>query len=568
MQELNSTDRFLIYVVAYEAEQHLYDLFERIPFELFNREEIQFLVNDAGCSDNGSCLLKKWLIAHEIYNVTILKNRIDQGYGGNQKIGLRVAVDDAYSCLILLDGDGSYSPGLLTELIEAWRASEPDILLGARSQSSPSDPAEQKHVDLPVSDRILDRFQNWITGWNLADYQTGCRAYSTKFLKTIPFEINTNDLHFDRELMLQAAHVGARVREIEIPMNDRIQINHGRGWKSSWNALGAILQYKMHQWGMLCSLKLRNHSTDRYRDKTLADYSSHACALKLLEKRDAHEVLDIGCGPGYVARQCEQRGIRVTGIDCARPRPGMMSNFLLADLEQDILPVSLRDYDTLLLLDVIEHLSNPEEFLLTLRNENGKEPEKPLISSQGIQTDPVSDCNQPDSDLSHQALSAEAEQDPFGEQGLFAAYPEMPLLILSTPNVAFAAVRLNLLCGRFNYAERGILDITHKRLFTRRSLLRMLKDCGYDIESVHAVGAPFSAVMPGRMGTCLGWMAGLLAKLWPAMFAFQFMVECRPRPGVREVLRHAIRVHDRSAGTMSRNDASENQLEKQEKFEQ
>lgn len=538
MQASDSTDRFLIYVVAYEAERHLFDLFERIPFELFNRPEIHFLVNDDASADNGPFLLKKWLVAHDIHNVTILRNRINQGYGGNQKIGFRVAVDDDYSCVILLHGDGQYAPELLTEFIDTWRATQPDVILGSRMHSSRSARAGGMPLYKLVGNRILTRFQNWITGWSLSEYHTGYRAYSTRFLQSVPFEINTNDFHFDTEILLQAAHVKARVQEIAIPTFYGDEICRVQGLKYAWNVFTVTLQYKMHQWGMLCSLKLRNLSTDRYRDKTQAVYSSHALAVKLLEAKNARRVLDIGCGPGHVAAQCEQRGIQVTGIDCSTPQTGMMSNFILADLEQDELPVALKDYDTLLMLDVIEHLASPEEFLLALRNEDRGNQKQTLVERD---SDRSGDPPEPESRV-------EDAHDPFGDSQPLPDPPALPLLLLSTPNVAFAAVRLNLLCGRFNYAERGILDITHKRLFTRHSLLRMLRDCGYNIERVHAVGAPFSAVMPGRLGKCLGWGAGLLAKMWPAMFAFQFMVECRPRPGVREVLRDAIRVHEHPAG--------------------
>jgi hypothetical protein len=156
----------------------------------------------------------------------------------------------------------------------------------------------------------------------------------------------------------------------------------------------------------------------------------------------------------------------------------------------------MSDFNAVIMLDVIEHLANPEEFLLALRNEDSQ------------------------------------------------AASQSPVLILSTPNVAFAAVRLNLLLGRFSYAERGILDITHKRLFTRRSLLRLMEDCGYDTTKLHAVGVPFEAVVAGRTGRFLGAIANCFAKLWPSMFAFQFLVECRPRPGVRQVLGSAFRIHN------------------------
>lgn len=159
------------------------------------------------------------------------------------------------------------------------------------------------------------------------------------------------------------------------------------------------------------------------------------------------------------------------------------------------MPVDPFGYDAVLLLDVIEHIADPESFLVDLRN---------------------------------QSKSLTALRKP-------------PLLILSTPNIAFAGMRLNLLLGRFSYAERGILDITHKRLFTKSSLVRMLRDCGYRVERVRPVAVPFQAVVGGRTGKFLGTIAGAMASIWPRMFGFQFLVECRPLPGVRQVLSQSER---------------------------
>ena len=39
-------------------------------------------------------------------------------------------------------------------------------------------------------------------------------------------------------------------------------------------------------------------------------------------------------------------------------------------------------------------------------------------------------------------------------------------LHISTGNIAFLLTRLGLLAGQFNYGPRGILDMTHTRLFT------------------------------------------------------------------------------------------------------
>lgn len=533
MSQNQASHKFLVYVVTYEAEQHLFDLFERIPYELFNRSGFHFLVSDDASSDNGPVVLKEWLEAHEIHNVTILKNRVNQGYGGNQKIGFRVAVDNGYSCLILLHGDGQYSPELLPEFARVWSESEPDVILGSRMHSVKSAREGGMPYYKLLGNRILTTYQNRMTGWELSEYHTGYRAYATKFLANVPFEINTNDFHFDTEILLQAAHVNARVEEINIPTFYGDEVCRVSGFKYAWNVFTATMQYKMHQLGMLCSLKLRNLSTGRYRDKTQAGYSSHALALQLLKQREAKRVLDIGCGPGHIAARCEQAGMQVTGIDCAAPLPGSMTDFHIANLEVDELPVSISNYDNVLLMDVIEHLADPEAFLLGIRNQaHDRLPEaaeRAASEAGSVEIDSQFNSN------------SDAEQSDNAEQ-----QPSLPVFIISTPNIAFAAVRINLLLGRFNYAERGILDITHKRLFTRKSLLQMLRDCGYEIERVRGVGVPFAAVMPGRTGKYLGWIANLFAKIWPSLFAFQLLVECRPRPGVKDVLRTAIRIHELS----------------------
>lgn len=545
MSFTNSSDRYLIYIVAYEAEEHLYDLFERIPYELFNRPDIHFLVNDDASSDNGPYVLKKWLLAHEIHNVTILKNRVNQGYGGNQKIGFRVAIDDGYAGLILLHGDGQYTPEMLPDFLNDLKESQPDVILGTRMHSSRSARKGGMPLYKLLGNRVLTTFQNWLTGWKLSEYHTGYRAYSTKFLASVPFEINTNEFHFDTEILLQAAYVGARINEIEIPTHYGDEICRVPGLKYAWDVITSTVQFKMHQSGMLCSLKLRNLSSDRYRDKTQAEYSSHAEALKVLKQHQAQNVLDIGCGLGYVAERCEQAGMRVTGLDCVTPLPGTMSEFHTANLEDHSLPVSISDFDSVLFLDVIEHLANPEEFLLSIRNEaevHHAESISEFDSEKIDETAPL--AHSADKNEDRVWPTAEQEKAASGKKDLKPEKPSMPLLILSTPNIAFAAVRLNLLLGRFNYAERGILDITHKRLFTRRTLLQMLQDCGYEIERVHGIGVPFSAVMPTRTGRFLGSVANLFAKIWPSLFAFQFLVECRPRPGVSQVLKNAIRIHD------------------------
>ena len=88
------------------------------------------------------------------------------------------------------------------------------------------------------------------------------------------------------------------------------------------DVLASTVQFKMHQMGMLCALRYRNLEPARYQDKTFMLYSSHALALREVERQRPRTLLDVGCGPGFIAARCEAMGVRVTGIDAYPPLPG------------------------------------------------------------------------------------------------------------------------------------------------------------------------------------------------------------------------------------------------------
>ena len=159
------------------------------------------------------------------------------------------------------------------------------------------------------------------------------------------------------------------------------------------------------------------------------------CSSDLLAEVPAGAtVLDLGCGPGHLCPALRERGCRVIGVDQFRPTAGAgdFDEFHLTDLNRDPLPRDLGDVQVVLVLDIIEHLISPEAFCDTLRRRAQENP--------GIR------------------------------------------IVISTGNVGFLVTRLMLLLGQFNYNKRGILDLTHTRLFTFSSLRRLLKETGFVIE--------------------------------------------------------------------------------------
>lgn len=53
------------------------------------------------------------------------------------------------------------------------------------------------------------------------------------------------------------------------------------------------------------------------------------------------------------------------------------------------------------------------------------------------------------------------------------------LIFISTPNIAHVSIRLQLMGGNFDYEPMGILDNTHLKYFTRKSLKALVEEAGY-----------------------------------------------------------------------------------------
>ena len=119
-------------------------------------------------------------------------------------------------------------------------------------------------------------------------------------------------------------------------------------------------------------------------------------------------------------------------------------------------------------------------------------------------------------------------------------------MVASTANVAFLPVRLMLLFGQFNYGKKGILDLTHTRLFTVRSFCRMLEGEGFRIDSVRGFGPPVrDMVGASPVLRLLDRTAAFLARLWPGLFAYQVLVEATRTDDVESLLNRTLGTPDR-----------------------
>jgi len=492
--------RLLIFVIAYYAEATLNAVLERIPRSIFLDYDCEVLVVDDASGDRTDEIGRAYRRAHPEIPMTVLRNEYNQGYGGNQKVGYAYALREQFDFVAMLHGDGQYAPEELPALVAPLRQGTADAVFGSRMMTRFG--AIQGGMPLYkfLGNRILTRTQNLLLGTRLTEFHSGYRVYSVPALRTIPFRLNSNLFHFDTEIIIQLLNAGQRIVELPIPTYYGDEICRVNGIKYATDVVLSTLRNVAHRAGLLYQRRFDpvNQQDNAHYDLKLGYASSHQFALDAVPP--GASVIDIGSGPGGLAGELVKKGCRVAVVDQFAPKHQFRTDVAVFTQDLDEPPAfNVRGYDYLLLLDVIEHLKSPEQFLERLR--------------------------------------AQFDYTP-------------RTIVLTAPNIAFGIQRFMLLLGQFNYGKAGILDRTHTRLFTFRSLRQMLVDAGFRIQETRGVPAPFPKVLGnGRLGRAATAVNQLLIRISRPMFSYQIFVIAQGTPDADFILDDAKRrgeVHDRT----------------------
>jgi glycosyltransferase involved in cell wall biosynthesis len=474
--------RIGIFVIAYNAVNKLDWTLDRIPKEVWDKVEEVYLFDDCS-TDNTYYAAIGYKHVKQLDKLTIHRNPKNLRYGGNQKAGYQYAIARGLDIVVMLHADGQYAPEALPSLLEPLERDEADMLFGSRM----ADGGDPRGGGMPLykylGNRILTWFENRIIGMRLSEFHSGYRLYSCEALKKIPFMLNSNEWHFDTEILIQFHEAGLRIAERPIPTYYGDEICYVNGLGYAFNCMRTAIKYRLHKSGIRHEPKfdiVKSHYTYKKTDP----YSSHAQILAWVRQERPAEVLEVGTATGYLTSEMKALGCSVTGIeqdpemaDLARP---YCREMLVADIENMDFS-SLSRYDAILFGDVLEHLRDPGALLQKMSK---------LLKPGGK-------------------------------------------ILISLPNVANLWVRLNLLFGRFNYSRVGILDKTHLRFYTLKSAKQMISESGFDVVSVDATPIPLPLIIPatskGRPLSFLHLFNRGLTKVRKTLFGYQFILVCRPR---------------------------------------
>jgi predicted TPR repeat methyltransferase len=208
--------------------------------------------------------------------------------------------------------------------------------------------------------------------------------------------------------------------------------------------------------------------------------SSHRILMRLIRRHAPHggTLLDLGAAGGELGSAVRDQFKRTIGfeynVDCVPDLSGRFDQVVVTDLETvKRLPPNV---DAVVLADVLEHLRSPTTALKLVRD---------ALSDRGR-------------------------------------------VFISVPNIANITVRLGLLFGVFEYRDRGILDATHLRFYTKRTIRREVENAGFRILEIGGSSVPIRLIIGRftpetllRIGErLLIW----LTRLWRGLFAYQIII--------------------------------------------
>lgn len=397
----------------------------------------------------------------------------DEGYGGARKSAFEYALLRGFDLVVTMRGDGLHPPARLPDLLHA-ALSEPGSLVIATRRMHYGQP--EVRIPQLLAHTGAKFLQNRLLGLSLGDYHSGFRVYPARTLRSIPYQLNADDRSFDMQTVIQCRALGAPIRQVSLPPSWSEYPSSPRGLLHVLRFTGAAFDYRLHQ---LHLTRRGRYFVDPDVHYTLkrSRTGSHMQIVEAI--RPGSRVLDLGCSQGLLARPLRKHDVRVTGVDVEPPRrlDEGMEEFFQRDLEQPLDLPTGRVFDYVVCSDVIEHLRNRTELLRGVRR---------YLKPEGR-------------------------------------------LLISTPNVALWFYRLSLLVGRFEYGPRGVLDETHVHLYTQSTFRRAVEKAGFRVVRERVTALPFEVVFEstGRSRLVRG-LAGayhLMARLWPALFAYQMLLE-------------------------------------------
>jgi glycosyltransferase involved in cell wall biosynthesis len=334
-------------------------------------ERIEVIVVDDCSTDGSRSVLERFELAQTDHPESkihwiFLRHETNGGKGDAIRTALEHATCDIS---VIHDADLEYHPRDLLRIVKVFQEERADAVYGSRFAGG-----EVRRVLLyrhELGNRFLTFLSNLVTNLNLSDMETCYKAVRTSLLKSIP--IVSNDFRIEPELTIKLAKRQARIFEVPISYSGR-SYSEGKKirWRDGVRALLAIFRF---------ALSDAIYQRDAYGSEILVRLSRaphfNAWMAETIRRYCGQRLLEIGSGIGNLTRRLLPRTqyvasdvnpLYIDALDAlSAERPYLEASYCdVTDLAS--FPRLEPGYDTVVCLNVIEHLESDHRALSNIRS--------------------------------------------------------------------------------------------------------------------------------------------------------------------------------------------------------
>ena len=219
--------KVLIFIPSFNVEKKIGKVLKKIPKIILRKYNVKILIIEDNSKDKTLNVIKKIMRnKKKNFKINLIINKKNKGYGGVQKIAFNYAIKKNFKYIVMLHGDNQYPADKLLRLIKPLVTNKFDAVFGSRMINSLDALRGGMPLYKYIGNITLTFFQNLFLSSNLSEFHSGYRSYKVSSLKKIKYRNNTNDFHFDTEIIIQFLKKNFVIKEVSMPTHYGDEVSH------------------------------------------------------------------------------------------------------------------------------------------------------------------------------------------------------------------------------------------------------------------------------------------------------------------------------------------------------
>ncbi len=209
---MKNSNSVLICIFSYNVDKYVEKVFNKLKKFKHSNKTVLF-INDFS-TDNTGNKLKEIKKNNKKFNIKIINNKKNYGYGGNYKIAIKFSLKNKFDKLIFLHGDDQYPANKIDKLLNYLKNG--DLVFGSRMTNVKSSRKNMPFIKVIVNS-ILTKFINTLFRVNYSEYFSGFRGFNTDKLKNINLKNLSETYPIEQEIHYIFIKKKYKILEFPIP---------------------------------------------------------------------------------------------------------------------------------------------------------------------------------------------------------------------------------------------------------------------------------------------------------------------------------------------------------------